>query len=776
MVTGGTHEEQRTAVAKVSSKIFGVSVKAENVIDEKLKPSIPYSRELLPQDLRESIGKEVPQNYDDFIQNPLVGWIEESFGIQKEQDSYKRRVPITLKEGARQLSDITGIDTSTCEEKIRLLLHKGSELRHSDGTPIFAVKLHQFISKGDSVYATIEPSETRHLTLNGQRFAESTNGKDRLLVPLAFCRVCGQEYFQVFRNENKKIFEPRFPWDIEQEDIYGGYLLIDGEDNPLWDESRIEELPDQWFQQTNKGRKLKSDYKEFIPQRAYVATDGVFYDKQLDNTVLAWFLPMPFLTCLSCGTAYDKRTKEFAKLAQLSSEGRSTATTLLSISNLTQMQKDKSLPKESIKILSFTDNRQDASLQSGHFNDFVQVGLIRSAIYKALPETGTLDHSNIATEVVKALNLPQSASAQNPGDIGVLPKRNLEAFTEYIEYRIYHDLRRGWRIVQPNLEQCGLLKIEYDGLDDVCRQNDLWQNNEILSKSTPENRYKVMRAFLTHLRHSLALDARCFHGVNHEAIKRRVNQTLREPWIFDEDERLIEGKWFSWGGNDPRDLSLHPISVIGKYLRSSRAWPWLAGQLGAEAYEQLLRAIVDILNRAGYLAIEVNGKDFRIQLQVDCLLWTKGEGIVQEYDQVRTIRFASQKDVPIQNPTNKFFIEFYREKTADLKHLRSGEHTGQTTRENREKREGEFRAGDLSCLFCSPTMELGIDIADLNTVNMRNVPPTPANYAQRSGRAGRSGQPAFITTYCSTGSGYDQYFYRRQTGDGSWSCGSSRLN
>ena len=58
-------------------------------------------------------------------------------------------------------------------------------------------------------------------------------------------------------------------------------------------------------------------------------------------------------------------------------------------------------------------------------------------------------------------------------------------------------------------------------------------------------------------------------------------------------------------------------------------------------------------------------------------------------------------------------------------------------------------------------MELGVDIAQLNAVNMRNVPPTPANYAQRSGRAGRSGQPALIFTYCTTGSPHDQYFFKR---------------
>ena len=72
----------------------------------------------------------------------------------------------------------------------------------------------------------------------------------------------------------------------------------------------------------------------------------------------------------------------------------------------------------------------------------------------------------------------------------------------------------------------------------------------------------------------------------------------------------------------------------------------------------------------------------------------------------------------------------------------------------------------LPALFCSPTMELGVDISALNAVYLRNMPPTPANYAQRSGRAGRSGQAALVVTYCAAQSPHDQYYFGQPRGDG----------
>src|SRR2546428_11164585 len=125
-------------------------------------------------------------------------------------------------------------------------------------------------------------------------------------------------------------------------------------------------------------------------------------------------------------------------------------------------------------------------------------------------------------------------------------------------------------------------------------------------------------------------------------------------------------------------------------------------------------------------------------------------------------------DLAQAEKANPFFRTLYENVAALLSagetflhQLEAREHTAQVDSDMREIREQQFRDARLPVLFCSPTMELGVDIAQLNTVYMRNVPPTAANYAQRSGRAGRSGQPALVFSYCATGSPHDQYFFRR---------------
>lgn len=81
----------------------------------------------------------------------------------------------------------------------------------------------------------------------------------------------------------------------------------------------------------------------------------------------------------------------------------------------------------------------------------------------------------------------------------------------------------------------------------------------------------------------------------------------------------------------------------------------------------------------------------------------------------------------------------------------AAEHSGQLDRSLLRTFVNDFTDGQLNVLQCSTTMEMGVDIGDIDFVLLNNVPPTAANYLQRAGRAGRNGQTrAGVMTLCST--------------------------
>src|SRR5262249_53960556 len=80
--------------------------------------------------------------------------------------------------------------------------------------------------------------------------------------------------------------------------------------------------------------------------------------------------------------------------------------------------------------------------------------------------------------------------------------------------------------------------------------------------------------------------------------------------------------------------------------------------------------------------------------------------------------------------------------------MRAEEHTAQLQPGLGRTYQEQFIEGDINILSCSTTFELGVDVGELQTIVLNNVPPTVANYRQRSGRAGRrAGGTAFILTY-----------------------------
>lgn len=750
--------DRRKSVASFASNIFGVNIEASDIIEETLQRQTKYPHFITKESLIRSLNSPVPTTSIELLADPLTAWIEMTFGLDTEENGrYKRMVPISLKEGAEKLSKVSGVSIDECKARLLEIFRRGStDLKNVDGGPLFGFKLHQLISQGGTIYSTLETPGDRRFTIEGQYYAPWAEDK-RILYPLKFCRVCGKEYYRVSRSALEFMLYPddENP-EYVNEDNSSGYLMLDPDDER--DEWGLENFPSEWLDPKSKKPKLKKNMP--IPEALWVKPDGTFTlvsSQRPEGAIKAWFIPKPFLLCLSCGEFYSRRGKDndYRKLSGLSSEGRSTCTTVLCLSAYQYAPLAK-IEGQARKILSFTDNRQDASLQAGHFNDFVQVSFLRGAIYKALEGESHLKFDRIAGRVYEATGLKiYDISTNKDLDENSTRARDIkDAFRDLLEYRIYSDLMRGWRVVQPNLEQCGLLSFEYTDLERLCSRDSVWADIPCMSSLTSEERKRIVTDILDFFRRKLAIRAPCFEHSRQDILSKQL-YNIDKKWHMDiDDGRMLSASRFLLPESklqEGTNYSLSTNSLLGNYLKKSL-------KLTPTEYRTFIHMIVERLSREGLLYRGAEKGTQYYQLEVSAIIWNRGDG-KPKYDPI----YSKRADAPVfegrERSANVYFNRFYKNAALYLKDVEGREHTAQVNYQRRQDREKLFSDGKLASLFCSPTMELGIDIADLQLVHMRNVPPTPANYAQRSGRAGRKGDPALVLTYCSSGSGHDQYFF-----------------
>ena len=822
MASEGKLSDKNRVVADVASKIFAAKIADSNVIVETLARVTDPKRDA--DSVRAQLGAAIDAGIAADISDkalrthPLAIWVETRLGTtwSDRDQRLERARPMTVSEAVQQLSESAARPPLACRKALRelLLVSSTSEKERTGddgGNPksLFAFKLHQFFSGAQHAYCTLDAPGQRRVTVEGQQFLPGD--PDKRLYAVHFCRECGHEYHPVrlTSSGSEKVFHARdiddapLPKtdddkdessdadDEEDEKEVFGFLTIHAGDAGFTFRDNVEDYPETWLDYDAGGNpRIKSHYRHSRARSVNVSPLG-----QMGTGVRAWFMPGKFRFCLRCGDTKGGAARDRNRLASLSGEGRSSATTVLVGSALRWMHGVQSgMDPSKRKLLGFTDNRQDAALQAGHFNDFLFVSLVRAGFLGALEiagETG-LRSDELGAAQQKALGFDgatKDARAEWSSDIDLrgfhLPGGGdnppggpgLPGLVRSAPRLAVHQ-------PQPRAARARHGRLPRPEGPNGEDEELFAQSPDALRHARPKVREAVYREVFDHLRQSLAIRSRVLDPTVLEQMLSRSHSRLRLPWGFGTDEKPRRAGWLMISPPARRDRRDEDLIVrggsrsgLGRTLRSTSLWDGNGAvrDLKSKAFDVLIAALLGAASKHGLVSEEVTPFENQLgwRLNDACVRFRKGTPVID----------------PAHPNAKAFFRDFYENVARLLRSpghpmfgFEAREHTAHVDADKRVAREKRFRFGEkereelaadekhlreigeanrfLPVLFCSPTMELGVDISALNAVYLRNVPPTPANYAQRSGRAGRSGQAALVLTYCAAQSPHDQYFFR----------------
>lgn len=794
MVSVGSAASQRSAVARVASTVFGRPFDTNQIVDETLARSLEFAGSGPSRDaLARAVAKDIDTRAGEaeLRDHPVAVWLENRVALEERDGRLARRMPMGFSDVVEALARDSGTPEDGCRLALEATLEWVSTVNQSiqeagSRYTLLPYKLHQFIAQTGSVYTTLDQGEERFITLEPGIYKHDDDKKP--IFANVFSRATGHPFVCVSLADGHLVpREFRTAADDEDGDATDGYLIVGDE---VWDpDEDLDYLPEAWVKIRKSGEKVPDSKKrDRFPRKLYFDEYGNCSETE-SMKYWGWFMQAPLLFDPTGGVFYDAKTSEGTKLTRLGSEGRSTSTTITAFSILNRLQDGGHSPRDQ-KLLSFTDNRQDAALQAGHFNDFVQVVQLRAGIRQALEEApaGVLDYATLGEAIFNALKLPfrDYGNRDEEPELAPVRRKYEEALKDYLLFRALADLRRSWRIVLPNLEQCALLDIEYLDLDEIAAEDAFWAEVEIANVLAHTERRAFLSNVLDYFRLEYAIYSENYLVPNRlKEFEKRFREQLKAPWTLDADEELAAPSVIRLDPLHRRahlsNKSMGPASSLGKYIKHVAKQAGVdPNTLRGEHYRDFILRLMRKLKDADYLFEETarNANDEEVpvfRLRIDKLLWKLGDGETVRPDPIKRRSYKDQTPTP-----NVFFRDIYRRDFGRSKRLAAADHTGQlgvAARQDREDRfradwyldeakktldESKIRSESISALFCSPTMELGVDIGGLSVVHMRNAPPNASNYVQRSGRAGRSGQGALVFTYCSGFSAHDRHYFQQQ--------------
>ena len=337
-----------------------------------------------------------------------------------------------------------------------------------------APRVHAFFSQGRSVTLCLRSAATDepHMSERSERTCSrcAADGVDDVpAFPAVFCAACGQEYLvaDAVDTDGGARLVPR-EFEATETDGDAVYVLPEalGEEHAA--------VPDEYVKKDGTARKGKEGG---VPIEHVVCgrcgTLGGACEHADEQRPVA-LIPKPFLFCPSCGVQHGAG-REFNKFSQVGLVGRATATDVL-VSGLLDEQHDDADVQP--RVMAFCDNRQDSSFQASHLNAFHRRIHMRRALYAGLAGAGApLGVSDSAWKALEAMEAAKAIPAYAPEGTARYGSGASDARARYASYLGFGALLEssGYaRLVQPTLEDAGLMRVRYDGLHEVAADGGLF--------------------------------------------------------------------------------------------------------------------------------------------------------------------------------------------------------------------------------------------------------------------------------------------------------------